>query len=242
MSAVILIARRELAAYFKSPLGWVIVSILLFLTGAAFQGLVLGQGEQLSSDVLRGFFWWAFGLIGCFGGVLLSMRLFSTEQKDETLVLLYTAPISEWQMVLGKWLSAWIFLLLVTALTIYMPLMVAKNGSVSPGHLVAGYLGLALVAAAVTAIGTFASTLTSNQLVAGLVGGALVMMLVGSWFLAKRADAPLDDVFSYMSMYNKHFQPFAKGTIHTRSIVYYGSVTFFALVLARVVLGARRWR
>ena len=175
-------------------------------------------------------------------GILLTMRLFAGESRDETLVLLYTAPINDWQIVLGKWLSAYAFVLLFVALTFYMPLMVAVNGSVHPGHIAAGYLGLTLVGAASTAIGLFTSSLTKHQLVAGVFGGITLIALVTMWMLAKVASPPMDGVFSYLSMFDKHFMPFAKGVIHTRDVVYYLSLTFLALVLTRVVVGARRWR
>ncbi len=241
MSAVLLVAQRELAAFFRGTLGYVIIAGLLLLDGLLFQGLALGTGKHLSSEVLRSFFYFSFGVTSA-AGILLTMRLFAGETRDETLVLLYTAPISDWQIVLGKWLSAFAFVLLLIALTFYMPLTVAVNGSVHPGHVAAGYLGLVLVGAASTAIGLFTSSMTRYQLVAGIFGGITVIGLVVMWLLAKVASPPIDGVFGYLSMYDKHFVPFTKGVIHTRDVAYYLSVTFLALVMTRVVVGARRWR
>jgi ABC-2 type transport system permease protein len=241
VSAVLLVARRELSAFFRGTLGYVIISALLLLQGLLFQSKGMASGKHLSSDVLVAFFWVSFGVTAA-AGILLTMRLFAGESRDETLVLLYTAPINDWQIVLGKWLSAYAFVLLFVALTFYMPLMVAVNGSVHPGHIAAGYLGLTLVGAASTAIGLFTSSLTKHQLVAGVFGGITLIALVTMWMLAKVASPPMDGVFSYLSMFDKHFMPFAKGVIHTRDVVYYLSLTFLALVLTRVVVGARRWR
>lgn len=241
MSAVLLVARRELASFFSGTQGYVIIAGLLLLDGLLFHGLALGSGKNLSSEVLRAFFHFSFGVTSA-AGILLTMRLFAGETRDETLVILYTAPLSDWQIVLGKWLSAFGFVLLLIALTFYMPLMVAWNGSVHPGHVAAGYLGLALVGAATTSIGLFTSSLTKYQLVAGIFGGIIVIALVVMWLLAKVAGPPIDDVFGYLSMYDKHFVPFSKGVIHTRDVVYYLSLTFLGLVLTRVVVGARRWR
>ncbi len=241
MSAVLLVARRELSSYFRGTLGYVIVAGMLLLDGLLFHGLALGTGKHLSSEVLRAFFHFSFGVTSA-AGILLTMRLFAGETRDETLVLLYTAPISDWQIVLGKWLSAFAFVLLLIGLTFYMPLMVAVNGSVHPGHVAAGYLGLVLVGAASTAIGLFTSSLTKHQLVAGIFGGITLIALVVMWLLAKVAGPPIDSVFGYLSMYDKHFVPFSKGVVHSRDLVYYVSLTFLALVMTRVVVGARRWR
>lgn len=241
MSAIWLVASRELTAYLKSFMGWGVLAGLLFIDGLLFQAYAMGSGEHLSSEVLRSFFYFSSG-VTMVAGVLLSMRLLSSEQKDGTLVLLYTAPINEWHIVLGKWLSAFLFLCIAIALTAYQPAMIAVNGSVHPGHVMAGYVGLVLLAASVTAIGTFTSALTKHQLVAGMFAAIVVVVLLLTWWAAKVADAPFDGLLAYMAMYDKHFTPFSKGVIHTRSLVYFATLTMSFLVAARVVLGARRWR
>lgn len=241
MSAILLIARRELASYFRGTMGYVVVALLLLLDGLFFNAFVLGGGENLSSKVLQQFFYFSFGVTAA-AGVLLTMRLLAGEVRDETLVLLYTAPINDWQIVLGKWLSAFAFVMLLVGLTVYMPLMVTVNGSVHPGHIAAGYLGLTLVAATSTAIGLFSSSVTRHQLVAGVLGALIVFSLILMWLMSKVATPPVDTVFAYLSMYDKHFVHFSKGVIHTRDIAYYLSLTFLALLLTRVVVGARRWR
>ena len=108
------------------------------------------------------------------------------------------------------------FVLLFVALTSYMPLLVALNGSVHPGHLVAGYTGLVMVAAATTAIGVFTSSLTPHQLIAALVGGLLIGLLIIMWWIASKADAPFADFLSYIALYQKHFESMTKGTLHSR--------------------------
>jgi ABC-2 type transport system permease protein len=241
MSAVVLIAQRELLSFFKGTMGWVVVAALLLLDGLLFHGMAMGTGEHLSSEVLRAFFHFSFGVTAA-AGVLLAMRVLAAEVKDGTAVLLYTAPVGDWQIVLGKWLAAFSFVLLLVALTFYLPWMISIHGTVQSGHVMAGYLGLGLVGAASTAIGTFCSSLTRHQLVAGVLGGVLVISFVVMWMISKVASPPIDGVLSYLSMYDKHFLPFSKGTIQLRDVVFFGSVTFFFLLGARVVLGARRWR
>lgn len=240
MRPVLLIVQKELGAYFKSMLGYLVFAVLLFVDGLLFHGLALGGGDKLSATVLTQFFNFTSG-VTMIAAILLSMRLFAEEQRDGTLVLLYTAPLSDWQIILGKWLSAWTYLTVFLALTAYMPLLVMVNGTVSGGQLLSGYLGLWLLGAAVTAIGTFASSLTRSQLLAGAVSGAIVTTLVLAWQLSSRVDPPFDVLFSFLALHNKHFLPFMQGSIHVRDIVYYVSVTFLYLLLTRQVLAARRW-
>lgn len=241
MRAIGLIVGRELGAYFRGMSGWIIAAGILLLQGILFNVYALGDGEKLSSKVLQDYFYFSMGMT-IVASVLLSMRLIAEERHDNTMVLLLTSPASDWQITLGKWLSAWLFVLMILVASFYMPAMVAVNGSVHIGHVFAGYLGLALVGAAITAMGTFTSSLTSSQVVAVILGGILAVLTCVMWLFSKVASPPLDELLAYLDFYYRHFQDFREGTIHTRSLVFYSSVTFFFLLLTRQVLGARRWR
>jgi len=242
MNAVFLIAKRDFASYFRGITGYAIIAVLLLVDGLIFQGIALSGREQLSSQVLSTFFLNSHGVTFA-AGVLLTMRLLAEEQHDGTIVLLFTAPVRDWQIVLGKWLAGvWVVLIFI-ALTAYMPLMVLMNGSVHPGHIFAGYLGLVLTGFAAVAIGLLTSALTQHQVLAAVSGAAIGIGFTFFNWVAKKVDAPFDDVFSYLSMYDKHFLPsFSKGAIHTRDVVFFLSITFFFLLATRQVLGARRWR
>ena len=239
MRSVALIVGRELGYYFRGWSGYIIAAAFLLLNGVLFQAWGM-DGERLSSGVLSNFFYLMFGTMGT-AGIFLSMRVLAEERHDGTLVLLFTAPISDWQIVLGKWLSAWIFLALIVAASFYMPLMVAMNGSVHPGQIAAGYLGVLLIGGVTTALGTFASSLTQSQIVAGIVAGSLVLRLIRMYLLSSVVEPPFDNVFAYMALFDKHYA-FRNGTINTRSVVYYLSLMLFFLLLARHSLSARRWR
>jgi ABC-2 type transport system permease protein len=241
MKGVLLIVSREMGAYLRTMNGYVIAAPILLLQGLLFHAFALGGGERLSSEVLRNFFYFSSGTT-MIAAVLLSMRLFAEERRDGTLVLLTTAPLSDWQIVLGKWLSAFFFLSLILIASLYMPIMVMVNGSLHPGHVMAGYVGLLLLGAACTALSTLASSLAPSQVLAAVLGGALVVGLILMWKIADAVDGPFDRVFAQMDLFYKHFRPFMDGTIHTRDVAYYLSVTFFALLMTRQVLGARRWR
>ncbi|MDY0061358.1 MAG: ABC transporter permease [Myxococcota bacterium] len=240
MTKVLLIARRELGAYLRSPLGYVIAAIVLLVDGLLFNAFALGPDRRLSGEVLRDFFYFSSGTT-MIAALLLSMRLLAEERQSGTFVLLRTSPLSEWAVVLGKYLSALIFLGLITLATLYLPLLILVNGKIGWGHLAVGYLGLLLLGSASLGVGILASALAPNQVLAAVSGAAILVALLVSWLLARVSDPPLDAVFASFALYNKHFVPFMGGLLHLRDVVYYLSVTFFGLLLAVRIEAARRW-
>lgn len=237
---IALIARRELYAYLRSPLGYCIVAAVLCLHGLLFNVLWM-DGERLSYDVLEGFFYQSSGFVATVA-VLLSMRLFAEERQTGTEVLLLKSPTPEWAIVAGKFLGAFAFLGLYIALTAYMPLLVLVNGKVTLGHVVAGYFGLFLLGAACLALGTLASALVASQLLAAVLGAALVVVAFACWIIAKKVEGGLGDVIGYLDFMDSHYRSFSRGILKVSSIVYYASVTYAALLAAASVLAARRWR
>ena len=181
---MITILGRELRAYFRSPMGWVIAAAVLFIDGLLFNGFAVGSGKRLSSEVVRDFFYFSSGTT-MIAGLLLSMRLFAEELQVGTQVLLRTAPLSDWAIILGKFSAAFIYLSLITLSTLPMLMLVDLHGQVSAGHLLAGYSGLLLVAAASVAIGTLASAVADNQVVAAILGAAILVSLLLCWLLAR---------------------------------------------------------
>jgi ABC-2 type transport system permease protein len=236
-----LITRRELAAYFQSIWGWAILSSILVIDGLLYNAFALGGEPKYSTEVLRHFFYFSFGTT-VVAGILLTMGLIAGERQTGTIVLLDASPLSDWQIVGGKFLSAFGFLSILTLTTTYMPALIFINGKVSIGHVAAGYLGLLLVGAATVAIGTFASTLTESQLVAGVVASLISVFLLIAWLLARISPAPFDAILSYAAMFNHHFnRTFMQGRIATEDVVYYLSVTFTFLMLSVRWMAARRW-
>ena len=241
MSTVFLIARRELNSYFSTLTGYVVAAVMLAISGLLFNTVALGGQEKLSEEVLRMFFYFMSGTV-MVGSIFLSMRLLAEERQMGTLVVLYTSPVAEWQIVVGKYLSALVFLGLIVAISLYMPALIFVHGKVSLGHIFAGTLGLVMLGSASIAIGTFGSSLTRSQVVAAAVSGAIIVAMLLMWKLAKVVAPPLDDVFGAMSLFDKHFQPLMKGIVNLRDVVFYISVTFFFLLATTKVLQARRWR
>ena len=241
MRGMMLVARRELAAYFDSYWGWVVIAVILLIDGLLFNALAMGDKPKYSSDVIQEFFWVSFGTT-VIASLPVTMRLFAEEKQTGTMVLLDSAPLTRFQLVGGKYLSAMLVMAILVLSTLYMPALVFVNGKVSYGHIFAGYLGLLLVAAATTGIGTLGSVVARNQIVAFIVSGLLILFFVLAWLLAKVADPPLKDVISYFSFFDRHYRGFMEGKINTEGVVYFLGIAFVSLLLSSRFLAARRWR
>lgn len=241
MRGMLLVARRELAAYFDSYWGWVVIAVILLIDGLLFNAVAVTSEPKYSSKVIEDFFMLSFGCT-VIASLPVTMRLLAEEKQTGTMVLLDSAPLSPSQLVGGKYLSAMLVMAILVLSTSYMPALVFVNGKVSYGHIFAGYLGLLLVAAAATAVGLLGSVVARNQIVAFIVSGLLVLFFVLAWLLAKVADPPLKDVISYFSFFDRHYRGFMEGKIDTQGVVFFLSVTFVALLLSSRFLAARRWR
>ncbi len=241
MSHILLIARRELAGYLRSPGGYIIAAALLLIDGLMFNSYAVGTGAKLSVRVLQDFFYITSGTT-MIAAVLLSMRLLAEERQSGTLALLFTSPVREHEIIIGKFISALVFLLAITLLTIYLPALIMIRGKVSWGHIGAGYLGLGLLGGATLSIGVLGSSLARNQLVAGVLSATFVVALLLCWLLARVADAPIKGVLSYLAMFDQHFRPFQRGMLRLSDVVFFLSVIYFSLLASTRVLQSQRWQ
>jgi ABC-2 type transport system permease protein len=241
VTKVWLIAKREFFATLCSPLGFIVSALILAIDGLFFNLLAMGGGEKLSSEVLAQFFYNMSGTT-MVASVAISMRLLAKERENNTFPLLLTSPVGDGQIVLGKFLGSFLFLVFLTVVTLYMPLLVMVHGKIAWGHVLAGYLGLLLLGSASLAVGVFASALSRSQIMALIVSTAVLVVLLLFWMLGKAAEKPMDGIFSYLALHNMHFRPFMKGNLHLRDVVYYFSVTAFFLSAATRMLESRRWR
>ena len=237
---VVLLARRELLAMVGTMSGWVILAAVLAVDGLLFNAFAL-EGVHRSGEVLTRFFYFSSGTT-MVAAIFVSMRLLAEERQAGTLPLLYASPVSDAEIVVGKFIAGLSFLWGMTLLTAYMPLLILIHGKVSLGHLLAGYLGLLLLASACVALGTFASALARSQIVAGILGGALLVALLVTWQLSRVAEPPFAGLFAALALHNLHFVPFQSGVVHFRDVAYYLLVTWVLLFAAIRVVEARRWR
>jgi ABC-2 type transport system permease protein len=241
MQATLLIARREIGAYLRTWTGYIILALVLFADGLLFNVFAIGGADKRSSEVLSLFFYFSSGTT-MIASVFISMRLLAEEQQTGTIALLYSSPVRDASIVVGKFLGAFGFLAVMTLATAFMPALIMVHGKVAFGHVAAGYLGLLLLGSGALAIGTFASSLTRLPIVSAVISGVSIVALLMSWLLARVTERPLSEVFSAMAFHGNHFQPFQSGIVHLRDVVYYLAITYVALFAATRVLEARRWR
>lgn len=254
MKNVWTIARRELYSYFVSPVAWVLLTIFAFLSGlfsyiitASFvrfslEGQMSGQGGpmNLNEQVIAPLFS-NIAVVGLFLIPLISMRLFAEEKRQGTIELLVTSPVHDVEIVLGKWLSAVLMYasLLVVLLLDFSFLFI--HGSPDWKPVVTGLLGILLQGACLLALGTFISTTTRNQIVAGAVGFALALVL---WILnwtTSFGNSDTVQALNYLSIVS-HMDSFSRGVIDTKDLIYYLSMIFLGLFLTTRSLESLRWR
>ena len=181
------------------------------------------------------------GVVGLFFIPLISMRLFAEEKRNGTIELLTTSPIRDVEVIIGKWLAAVILyacLLLITAVNF---LFLFKYGNPDWKPLAIGYLGLLLQGGSLLAIGTFISTLTKNQIIAGAVTFGICLLLFVLEWVSGYETASWARVLAYMSVIT-HFESFAKGVLDSKDAIFYVTVIFLGLFLTTRSMESLRWR
>ncbi|HEX5478022.1 MAG TPA: ABC transporter permease subunit [Burkholderiales bacterium] len=242
MSVVGTIVKRELGAYFTSPVAYVFLVIFLLLTG--FFTFTSGNFFERGEASLGAFFsWhpWLFLLVV----PAIGMRLWSEERRSGTLELLFTLPIATWQAIVAKFLASWIFIAVALALTFPMVITVNVLGDPDNGAIVAGYLGSFLLAGAYLAITCMTSAMTRNQVVALIVAVVICLFLVLAGFspvtelMVRWASSALVDTVAAFSVVT-HFDGFMRGVIDTRDLFFFLSVIGFSLFATGVILRGHR--
>jgi len=234
---ILTLARHELRRLFLSPLAWTILAVVqlimawMFLSHLdyylAVQSRLMGmEGEHgVTASVVAPLFGNS-AVVLLLVVPLISMRLFTEERRNKTLALLFSAPLSMTEIVLGKYLGLLSFLWLQLLLILLMPLSLLAGGGLDFGLLAAGVLGLALLLAGFAAVGLFMSTLTQHQTVAAVATfGALLLF----WILDWAGEGVGGGVLAYLSLLN-HYEPFLRGVFDTRDAVYH--LLFITVFLA----------
>lgn len=237
MTNTMYVAWKEIRAYFSTPMAYVVGAMFLLLTGIFFVFDITGPFAEAS---VRGLINWA-NFFTLFLAPLLTMRLLAEEQKLGTLELLLTSPIRDWEVVVGKYIASFAFLLATVALTLFYVLLLYVFGSPDSGPVFSAYLGLFLYGAAALAIGLLASSLSDNQIVSAVVGIAILLVLTFIDRVSEVVTGIAQDVLNGLSM-NAHFLDFPRGIIDISHIVYYVSVTAVFLFLTVRSLETRRWQ
>ncbi len=249
MSNALTIARRELGAYFVSPIAYVVIALFLLLAGGVFFFWDFAQaatpfglgGTAPGLRIVQNF----MGTLLLFFAPFLTMRLLSEEQNSGTIELLLTSPVRDWEVVVGKFLAATGLLLLILAPTLIYALILVllsdPGSGPDAGPLLTGYLGLLLFGFAFLGIGTFASALTRNQIIAVVIAFALEIVLLIIPGTTRFMSNP--KVSQFLGTFNPfdHLDGFLRGAIDTGDIIYFLSLVALGLFLATRVLEVRRW-
>jgi len=241
MSPTLIVARRELAGYFATPVAYVFIVIFLVLSGALTftLGGFFARGQADLSPFFNFVPWLFLFLVPA-----LTMRLWAEERRLGTIELLLTLPITQWQAVVGKFLAAWAFCAVALALT--FPLWVTINllGNPDNGVVLAGYAGCLMMAGAYLAIGAALSAATKNQVIAFVLAVAVCFVFAAAGspivtdFLSLRVPF-LAETARGLSL-TERFNGFARGVIALRDIVFFASFILFFLFLNAVVLDHRK--
>ena len=231
------IAWKETKAYFGTPAAYVVGTMFLALTGVFFVAEVTSPFAEAS---IRGIVEWASFFIILLAP-LLTMRLLAEEQKLGTLELLLTSPVRDWEVVLGKYIASLLILLAILSATFYYTLLLFWFGDPDIGPVLSGYLGLVLFGAASLAIGLLGSSLSSNQIVAAVVGIAILLMLTFVNRVADLITGIAKQVVDGLSM-SRHMVDFGRGVIDTSSVVFFLSLAAVFIFLTIRSLETRRWR
>lgn len=254
MRNVLTICGKELRSYFTSPIAYLLMALFGLIFGYFFYSATayfvlagiraqMGGGNQPMSinDYVIAPLMGNASVVCLFLLPLISMRLFAEEKRMGTIELLMTSPVRDWEIILGKWLGAMFMYLCVLAMSGFSVALLFAWGRPDWRPILTGYLGLILQGGTVLAIGTFISTTTKNQIIAGAATFSVCLLLwVLSW-VSSYNDAPWAQAIAYCSILT-HFEPFSKGIVDTKDLVFYISAIFLGLFLTSQSLESLRWR
>lgn len=260
MKGILAIYRRELNGYFVSPIAYVVIGFFLVITGYFFSNILsiliersftaqmqaqrFGGPPEMDVPglVIRNFIGVMATLL-LFLVPMLTMGIYAEERKRGTMEMLMTSPISELQIVLGKFLASLnLFVFMLAPTLIYHLIMSRYSEPAMPWKIVwSGYLGVLLLGCVLLALGSFISSLTESQIVAGVITFVVFLLL---WVLdmgVRSASGATAEVFKYLSIL-QHYDSFSQGVIDTSSIIFYLSLTVLGLFLTLRTLDSMRWR
>jgi ABC-2 type transport system permease protein len=247
---------KELKLYFISPVAYVVGSVFLVIVGFLFYTIVVMfsrqslefmrlQGVTPQLDIHQAVFHPTFlnmAVILLLVVPVLTMRLFAEEKKLKTIELLMTSPVTITELVLGKYLAAFLIYASLLALTFFMPILIGIYSVIDWGPLGSSYLGLLLLGGVFLVVGLFASSLTENQIIAAVISfGVLICLWMLSIAVRTVSSSAAGELLTYLSLY-EHLNHFIRGLIDTSDIIFYLSFIAFGLFLTHRVLESQRWK
>ena len=250
---------RELRSYFVSPIAYVVIALFLAISGIFFYLLLqsfiqmsfrmMMQAQQfrmqvppmnINQMVIRSLFL-NMSIITLFMLPMITMKLFSEEKRSGTIELLFTSPITNWEIVIGKFFAAFtVYAAMISGTVSYVSvLFIYGNPELMP--VLSGYIGLMMMGAMTVAIGGLISALTENQIIAavGCFGTMMILWFIG--FASSFVGPELGALIKYLSVM-EHFTDFAKGVIDSSNMVFYLTIAFFSLFLTYQAVESSKWR
>lgn len=243
MRNVWIIASKEFRQYFISPVAYAVATLIFLILGGIFfiNIYFVLRGSQIDPDgrLVIG----PLVTILLFATPAVTMRLLAEEQRMGTIELLLTAPVRDWEVVVGKWLGALLFMLTIIALTWVYPLILNRmtNPGIDQGVLVSAYLGLVLLLGAMLAVGVLVSAMFKNPVAAFFAGLAVLLAL---WIVGGIGSGSGlgSQVASNLSLVDHYYNNLYRGIVTASDVLYFVSLTVLALVLGGQVVESRRWR
>jgi ABC-2 type transport system permease protein len=238
MKNIWIITKRELAAFFNSLMAYILFIIFLVFSGL-FTWFIGQDVFFIKQASLQAFFNIAYWTLFFFiPGI--TMKLFAEERRSGTLELLLTKPVSDWQVVLGKFTATLILIIIALALTLPYYITLSFIGPLDHGAALTGYLGLILMSGAYISIGLFASSISTNQIV-----GYLVALSIGIFFqllfsfFATMMSGFFSEFFNYISL-SMHYESIARGVIDSKDLIFFLSLIFLGLLFTESNLARKR--
>lgn len=254
MKNILIICRKELKSYFASPIAYLLMAIFAVIFGFFFysataifvvrgmEAQMMGRGMPMDVNewVVRPLLMNA-SVVGLFLIPMITMRLFAEEKRSGTIELLMTSPVRDSEIIVGKWLAALIMYACILGISAVNIAILYAYGKPDTMPILTGYLGLLLQGGCLLAVGTFISTMTRNQIIAGgATFAACLLLWVLDWVSAYETTT-WGKVVSYLSVVT-HFEPFSKGVIDTKDVIFYVSMIFFGLFMTSRSMESLRWR
>ena len=238
MRNILTIFQTEFKSYFNSPIAYIfIITFLLFSSWLFFRSFFLIGQAHLRP--LFGILPWLFLILA----PAITMRSWAEEKKLGTMEVLMTLPLKDYEAVLGKFFSSFIFMIIAVLLTFPLSLTIYILGNPDTGTIVGGYLGACLMGGAYLAIGLFISSLTKNQIVAFIISivTCFVFLIIGEDIVLMSTPNMIVPIFNYLGL-GAHFESISRGVIDSRDLIYYLSVIGFFLFLNTLAIESRKWK
>ena len=233
---IYILSKKELMAYFNSPIAYVFLAVFLIVGNWLFFNVFFLQGQASMRNYFILLPWIFLFLIPA-----VTMRLWAEEKRSGTIEFLLTLPITDWQAVLGKFSGGLVFLAVAMVLTLPIPVTINFLGNMDTGPVIGSYAGAMLMGAAYLALGLFISSLTKNQIIAfvGAVAFSFIFFIIGNYFVVATAPQFIAPFLQALGL-GTHFDNIARGVIDTKDIIYYISFIWFFLWLNKEVIALRK--